>query len=301
MLTRRWSNGNLHSLMMGMQNGTATLEDIMPVFFFLNKTKHITLTIQWGNHTPWYLPKEAENLYTHKNLHTDIYRCFLQNCQNVEVTKMSFNRWMSKLWYVQNMGYYSVLKTNELLRHEETWRNLKCTLLSERSQSEKATHCMSPTTWHAGKGKTIETIKEKISGCQESGKGQMIGAMQKIFKAVKRLCMWYYNYVWKVKVLVNYSCPSLCDPMDCSPPDSSVQGILLAGILEWVAMWPPGDLPDAGIEPVSRVFPALAGRCFTTSATWWEEGGIWNFCAQFFCKLKIALTNKLYFQKRPTR
>ena len=32
------------------------------------------------------------------------------------------------------------------------------------------------------------------------------------------------------------SCPTLCDPMDCSPPDSSVQGIIQAGILEWVAM-----------------------------------------------------------------
>ena len=31
-------------------------------------------------------------------------------------------------------------------------------------------------------------------------------------------------------------CPTLCDPMDCSPPDSSVHGILQARILEWVAM-----------------------------------------------------------------
>ena len=30
--------------------------------------------------------------------------------------------------------------------------------------------------------------------------------------------------------------PTLCDPMDCSPSGSSVQGILQAGILEWVAM-----------------------------------------------------------------
>ena len=30
----------------------------------------------------------------------------------------------------------------------------------------------------------------------------------------------------------------------------------------------PGDLSDPGIEPVSLVFPALAGRFFTTSATW---------------------------------
>ena len=32
------------------------------------------------------------------------------------------------------------------------------------------------------------------------------------------------------------SCPILCDPMDCSPPDSSVRGILQARILKWVAM-----------------------------------------------------------------
>ena len=32
------------------------------------------------------------------------------------------------------------------------------------------------------------------------------------------------------------SCPTLCDPMDCSPPGSSVHGILQARILEWVAV-----------------------------------------------------------------
>ena len=31
-------------------------------------------------------------------------------------------------------------------------------------------------------------------------------------------------------------CPTLCDPMDCSPPGSPVQGILQAGISEWVTM-----------------------------------------------------------------
>ena len=38
------------------------------------------------------------------------------------------------------MEYYLVLKRNELLSHEKTWRKLKCTLLSERSQYKKATH-----------------------------------------------------------------------------------------------------------------------------------------------------------------
>ena len=39
----------------------------------------------------------------------------------------------------------------------------------------------------------------------------------------------------KVKMKVAQSCLTLCDPMDCSPPGSSVPGILQARILEWVA------------------------------------------------------------------
>ena len=54
-------------------------------------------------------------------------------------------------------------------------------------------------------------------------------------------------------------CPTLCDPMDCSPLGSSVHGILQARILEWAACPPPGDLPDPGIEPESLSSPALAG------------------------------------------
>ena len=37
-------------------------------------------------------------------------------------------------------------------------------------------------------------------------------------------------------VLVTQLCPTLCDPMDFSPPGSSVHGILQAKILEWVAI-----------------------------------------------------------------
>ena len=36
---------------------------------------------------------------------------------------------------------------------------------------------------------------------------------------------------------VAQSCPTLCDPMDCSPPGSSVHGILQARTLEWVAIF----------------------------------------------------------------
>ena len=58
----------------------------------------------------------------------------------------------------------------------------------------------------------------------------------------------------KMQALVAQSYPTLCDPMDCSLPVSSVHGILQARILEWVAIPFPGDLPYLGIEPRS---PAL--------------------------------------------
>ena len=47
----------------------------------------------------------------------------------------------------------------------------------------------------------------------------------------------YEKFKWKkVKVLVAHPCPTLSDPMDYSPPGSSVQGILQARILKWVAI-----------------------------------------------------------------
>ena len=37
-------------------------------------------------------------------------------------------------------------------------------------------------------------------------------------------------------MLVARSCPTLCTPMDCSPPGSSVHGILQTRLLEWAAI-----------------------------------------------------------------
>ena len=56
------------------------------------------------------------------------------------------------------------------------------------------------------------------------------------------------------------SCPTLCDPVDCSLPGSSVHGILQAKILEWAA--------NPEIEPTSLMSPAFAREFFTTSTIW---------------------------------
>ena len=95
-------------------------------------------------------------------MHMHVFSCFIPNCQNLEATKMSFSRWMNKLWSIQTMEYESVLKRNELSSHEKTWRNIKCILLSERSQSAKATHCIISTMWHSGRDKTMETVKRSV-------------------------------------------------------------------------------------------------------------------------------------------
>ena len=59
--------------------------------------------------------------------------------------------------------------------------------------------------------------------------------------------------------------------MDCSPPGSSVQGILQGGILEWVAISFPRDLPDPGIE---LTCPALDGGFFTTEPPGQPRAGL---------------------------
>ena len=54
-------------------------------------------------------------------------------------------------------------------------------------------------------------------------------------------------------MLITQSCRTL-QPMNCSPPGSSVCGILQARLLQWVAILCSGDLPNPGIKPQS---PAL--------------------------------------------
>ena len=65
-------------------------------------------------------------------------------------------------------------------------------------------------------------------------------------------------------VLVTWSCLTLCNPMDCSHPGSSVHGIFQARILEWVAIsFSRGSFQPRDQTRVSRI----AGRFFTIWAT----------------------------------
>ena len=63
----------------------------------------------------------------------------------------------------------------------------------------------------------------------------------------------------KVKVLAVQSCPTLFDPMDCSPPGFSVHGILQARILKWVAI--PFSRGSSQLRDQTHV-SCIAGRLF---------------------------------------
>ena len=63
---------------------------------------------------------------------------------------------------------------------------------------------------------------------------------------------------------VTQSCPTLCDPINCSPPGSSVHGILQASILEGVAI----SFSRGSFWPRDRTWVSrIVGRCFTVWAT----------------------------------
>ena len=72
------------------------------------------------------------------------------------------------------------------------------------------------------------------------------------------------------------SCPALCDPVDCSPPGSSVQEILQARILEWVAM--PSSRGSS--EPRSWIcvsYISCIGRQILYHWATWEALSIFTF------------------------
>ena len=68
--------------------------------------------------------------------------------------------------------------------------------------------------------------------------------------------------------------PTLCNPIDCSHQALLSMGFPKQEYWSGLLFPSPGDLPDAGTELVSLMSPALAGRFFTTRATW-EIPCIW--------------------------
>ena len=137
-----WGNRNTYSLLVGMQNGTATLEETLAVCY---KTKH-SLTYDLVIMLLDIYPKETKACVCTET-YTWIFTAALFITANTwKQPKCPLaGEWINKLWYIQIMECYSALKIYDLSSYEKIWKNLKCILLSERSQSENATYYMIQT------------------------------------------------------------------------------------------------------------------------------------------------------------
>ena len=76
---------------------------------------------------------------------------------------------------------------------------------------------------------------------------EMDGLRQIFYPFSYEVCSFWYKAAWVMRwffsnkttfkmILWSSSCPTVCKPRGCSPPGSSVRGILQARILEWVAL-----------------------------------------------------------------
>ena len=99
-------------------------------------------------------------------------------------------------------------------------------------------------------------------GKAERGRKEMDGSNRNkwnIQKKKRNLVYLQYTYVYVYACVQAQSFPTLCDPMACSPPGSSVHGAFRREYWSGLPFSSSGDLPDPGIEPESS---ALIGRWF---------------------------------------
>ena len=85
------------------------------------------------------------------------------------------------------------------------------------------------------------------------------------------------------------SCPTLCNPMNWSPPGSSVHGILTGKNTGVGCHALLRGISNPGIEPEFLISPALADGFFTTSTTWEAPGLLSGF------QILYILSNTYYF------
>lgn len=121
-------------------------------------------------------------------------------CKTWKATKMSFSEGIKKLCYIPTMEYYSAL--NWMSFNHETWGRLKCVLLSERHQSERAMNDGMPSIWHSGKDKTMETTKWSVIASAGDEQAEHRG-----FSGQWKCSVWYYN---DRSVITHVSKPTEC-------------------------------------------------------------------------------------------
>ena len=190
MLTKMWSNRNTHSLLVGKQNSTATLEGSSVLSY---KTKHTLKPYNPAVTLTWYLLNRVENLSLHRTQHTDVSTSFIGYYQNLETWERFFSRWLNKqtVTHSDNRMLFSSKKEWAL----QPWNDMEESYTpsinwKKKSQSEKATYYVIPTVLYAGKDKTMKAARSMVA--RDWGMKGWTREAQRIFRAVKIVSAWCY-------------------------------------------------------------------------------------------------------------
>ena len=161
---------------------------------------------------------------------------------------------------MNTIKYYFFTLKDDLSSHKTTWKNPKCKLLNESSQFEKVTYHVIPAKWHSEKDKTIEMIKAVKVSCLPS---------------LADACSQHWNTSLHASSVTKLYL-TLCDPMECSPPGSSVHRILQARKLRVACHF----LPRGSCWPMDQTqvscISCIVRQILYQWATWEAQNiGLW--------------------------
>ena len=126
MLARMQRKGKTFAPLVGMQTGTAALENSMEG---PQKTKTRT-TLRPSNSTARYLPKGYKNADSKGHTHPNVYSGTTDNSQSMERAQCpSTDEWI-KMWYTYTMEYCLAVKNSEILSFTTKCMELEYIMLS---------------------------------------------------------------------------------------------------------------------------------------------------------------------------
>lgn len=130
MLAKLWRNWITHTLL-GSVNDSYFGKQFVS---FCNKTKDM-LTTKPSNHTSGHLAKINEDLFSRRNLYTNIHSSLICQSSKLETHQMSFHGWMVKQTVVHPYHRILLRNTKEQTIDSPTGMDLKGIMLSEKSRS----------------------------------------------------------------------------------------------------------------------------------------------------------------------
>ena len=139
MLERMRRNWNSHTLLVGLQIGTATIKNSMERLIKVR----IDLPYDSAISLLGIYPKDLKT-HIRKDICTPVFiaALFAVARTRKQLKCPTINDWLKKLWHIYTMEYYSAIRRDKILPFATTWMDLEIIMLSKISQTQKAENHM---------------------------------------------------------------------------------------------------------------------------------------------------------------